>query len=435
MKTKSICEYGLIYPEKHAAGKVESTACVILPDKSFELLCDFVATQEADYVLKYGKKQGQSFLKAQNYVGVIETADGTTLEILPKVQRYSDEVKDARHVLLKMLRYLRDSPYKEIEEAHLKTTQFPILEVFISAFVRSMQRLIRRGIKNNYVSVQDNQFFLKGKLLFNQHLRKNITAQHRFFVEFDEYLPDIPQNRLLKSCCQFLLNRTRHIENQNQLRHFLMMLDLVPSSVNLDKDFRLTATLDRTFIAYEQPLRWAKVFLQNQSFTNFKGKSLNQALLFPMERIFEDYVSAKIKSKLEKEGYTVFLQHKQYYLVDEHRGCKKFRLKPDIVAIKEGSCMIFDAKWKLLNAHAPQHNYDISQADMYQLFGYGSKYKSEKSATPKLFLIYPEHECFQDKLAPFDFVKDEMRLEVLAWLFDEEIINIPELKKYCNETH
>lgn len=59
----------------------------------------------------------------------------------------------------------------------------------------------------------------------------------------------------------------------------------------------------------------------------------------------------------------------------------KFQLKPDIV-INSGE-IIADTKWKLLSEDKTHQG--ISQADMYQLYAYGTKYKECKN----LYLIYP----------------------------------------------
>ena len=54
-------------------------------------------------------------------------------------------------------------------------------------------------------------------------------------------------------------------------------------------DFRKVNNSNRLFANYKQAISWSEVFLMNKSFTNFSGNSKNMAILFPMERIFEDY--------------------------------------------------------------------------------------------------------------------------------------------------
>ena len=64
-----------------------------------------------------------------------------------------------------------------------------------------------------------------------------------------------------------------------------------------------------------------------------------------------------------------------------------------------------DTKWKLLSNDA--RNYDISQADMYQMCAYGKKYDAEK-----IILLYPQPENIRGddiSFQSFDGVKVEVR--------------------------
>ena len=82
--------------------------------------------------LSAGRGVGKT-ITARNYVGVITMKDGTVIEILPKIHgdipgNPNDErIKATRDIFLKMLRTLRDSPFKEFRTANLKTERMNIL--------------------------------------------------------------------------------------------------------------------------------------------------------------------------------------------------------------------------------------------------------------------------------------------------------------------
>lgn len=138
---------------------------------------------------------------------------------------------------------------------------------------------------------------------------------------------------------------------------------------------------------------------------------MSLALLFPMERIFEDYVGTLFKRHFNKI-MDISLQNKQNFLVENHCNQPRFKLKPDIVAREKNNSgiIILDTKWKLINQNksSDRYNYDISQPDMYQMFTYGKKYKKVK----KLFLLYPESDDFNSPLPEFLYHESEdvMRL-------------------------
>ena len=105
-------------------------------------------------------------------------------------------------------------------------------------------------------------------------------------------------------------------------------------------------------------------------------------------------------------------------MVSNHKSKNKFRLKPDIVATNEVNQeqVIFDTKWKLLDETKENKNYNISQADMYQLYAYGKKYdlKNGLPSEPKLVLLYPSNPNFQKPLDDFIY-EGELVLSVLPF--------------------
>lgn len=129
---------------------------------------------------------------------------------------------------------------------------------------------------------------------------------------------------------------------------------------------------------YEQVLLWCKTFLLENSFSPYKGNDVAFALLFDMNLLFESYVYHHLKKTGDFENITA--QDKTHHLA--YLGeTKKFQLKPDIVI--NGGKIIADTKWKLLSEDKTHQG--ISQADMYQLYAYGTKYHS----CEYMYLIYP----------------------------------------------
>ena len=64
-----------------------------------------------------------------------------------------------------MLSKLRNSPFLNINSAHLKVSpNFPLLEIFIENYVNEVKKIIRTGLKSQYVDNQENLNFLKVRL-------------------------------------------------------------------------------------------------------------------------------------------------------------------------------------------------------------------------------------------------------------------------------
>ena len=98
-----------------------------IKEETFLALEKFVLDNEstAQYLKVTTKKGLGKVLQAQNYVGLIQTKDGTTIEILPKIQNISEET--SKEILIKMLKTLKKSPFKNVNTAHLKSTKMPLL--------------------------------------------------------------------------------------------------------------------------------------------------------------------------------------------------------------------------------------------------------------------------------------------------------------------
>ena len=139
--------------------------------KTFSQLENFVLSNEIPYLKLTTKKGYGKILQAQNYVGLIQTKDGTTIEILPKIKNLENE--ELKKLLIKMLKTLKNSPFKHFNTANLKTAKMPLLEIFIFMFLDEIDKLIKRGIKSDYISKEENLKFLKGKLKLNQQIKKN----------------------------------------------------------------------------------------------------------------------------------------------------------------------------------------------------------------------------------------------------------------------
>ena len=319
----------------------------------------------------------------KNYVGLIQMKDGFQVQILPKISFGEEEDSGnarTKRIFLRMLRSMKDFPSKTFNDASLKVDQMNLYEIFINMYLQEVRHLVKRGIKSAYVSQEDNLRYYKGKLLVGQHLRANLVHKERFYVGYEEFLSNSPENRLVKSTLEKLQKITSSAENSKEIRQLLTAFELVESSTNYQKDFS-KVVIDRNTKDYEMLMQWSKVFLMNKSFTTFSGSTTSRALLFPMESVYESYVSQQMKKVFRPDGWDISTQDKGHYLFMNPR--KKFALRPDIVLTKDDHTVIMDTKWKNL-INNEKKNYGISQSDMYQMYAYSKKYK-----TSEIWLLYP----------------------------------------------
>lgn len=354
-----------------------------LGEINFNLFENFIEENSGDDVeerlsdfLRISSHKGVKVIKPQNYVGVINIDNKVQIEILPKID-ISAENK-LRNLFLKMLSCLKEFKGKSFKNAQLNDSKLPIYEVFIQMYLNEVQELLKKGLKSDYLTIEGNLTFFKGKFLINQHLKHNIIRKDRFYMAYDEFHINRPENRLIKTALLKLNKISSNGKNQLLAKRLLAEFEMVNQSTNIDKDFSLVKK-DRNAQAYQSLMTWSQVFLKNKSFSTFKGTENVNALLFPMEKIFEAYVAKQLKIKFPE--WNVETQKDDKYLFDNP---KTFGLNPDIYMSKGGSAIVLDTKWKKLIRNS--NNYGISQSDMYQMYAYAYKYDVEN-----IVLIYPKH--------------------------------------------
>lgn len=361
-------------------------------------------------------------LKAQNFVGLIQVKSGC-LEILPKTFQSKNgfdgdenKVEKAEKILLNMLKTLRDSPFKQIST--LNARKVPLLEIFALMFLEELEKLVKRGLKSDYLVREENRKFLKGKLIFSQNLKQNLAHKERFFTHADEFSQNIAPNRLIVCVLQLLstLNfSTKTAAKIMQLR--FIFSDIMPSE-SVDKDLA-KAVKSRHFKHYDLVLLWCKIFLKKQSFTPYFGTENAFAMLFDMNKLFESFVAHCLRKKLrKKQGWRILAQESYQFV----KKTKKFSIQPDIIKIHcDKKAFIADTKWKIINSLD-----DINQNDLYQIFAYLSTLKCKKG-----FLIYPRIDGvnYENLSTKFTFCADESRLKILFFDLDKSLKNIKNLRK------
>ena len=300
----------------------------------------------------------------------------------------------------------------------------PLLEVFIQAFLSSVEQIVKRGLRSDYSTRQENVFALRGKLQIAAHLRQNLCRRDRFFAEFDEFSSNRPENRLLHSALRQVLSWTGSQANQRLARELGFVFGDVPVSERPSDDFQ-SVRLDRGMAHYSDALAWARLILEHQAPLTGIGGNRAPSLLFPMEAVFEAYVGKHLRRQLAPL-YSMKTQAQTFSLV-EHLGQDWFRMKPDfLVRESKRNCLVLDTKWKLLDIEKKSDGtdkYGLSQADFYQLYAYGQTYMDGQG---DVVLVYPKTETFSHALPVFDFPKSRgLRLWVLPFCLHDRVLILP----------
>lgn len=357
--------------------------------------------------------ENAQWLKLDNYVGVIETPCGTRIEILPKHIDTACDVVTARNLLRRMIETALELPAREVEKAALQRFPAPLSEWVIGQFLLEVNKLLKRGLRSDYVRVDTEERFLRGQLDCLRQMRQPTGREHLFRIRHDVFVHDRAENRLIK-CALNLVARVAQLPHHWQLAQELReALHEIRPSTDVAGDF-LSWRTDRLMAHYGAVHPWCELILHQRMPFSLVGTWSGISFLFPMQKLFERYVAAWLRSRLSALA-TLRAPAASEFLCTQ-MDTKMFRLEPDLLIEFLGTRWILDTKWKRLDATDRSNRYGLDQSDLYQLFAYGRNYLP--STGGRMALVFPSWGKFSEPLAPFEFGGD---LSLIVLPFDLEV--------------
>lgn len=372
------------------AGSSEREGGVPLPEELFVMLEDFVHEKKMpdprginSYMLTAEGEGKERILKAGGYVGAMVFKDGTQIEILPMLtarDRQGNLLSNKR-VFLNMLQSMRSIPLTSYNTNSRAAENLNIFETFILAFINEVDGIIKNGLKQTYTPYEDNENFLKGKVIYAKHATKNFAHKDKFFVQYDVFTINRPENRLIKSTLKYLKNISSSARSRNRLESLMANFDGVELSANYSQDFAASVA-DRSMLGYKNALRWAEIFLLSRYITLTTGRNVAYAVIFPTAELFDSYTVYNLGKMLDNQRFKAEIQKKRYPMLNKPMRRDSSQALAVMTLRETGLRVVFDSKWQELSAD--DNNYGILQTDIYDLYDLLEIYKSDSAC-----YIYP----------------------------------------------
>jgi 5-methylcytosine-specific restriction enzyme subunit McrC len=339
---------------------------------------DIFQMQSGKELLKLGHRTIQS----TNWVGTLGVGKHC-LEVIPKIDDATGELdgRRTRENFLWMVARAGIVPIASGDVALLADPKRPLLAAFLQLYVDKLSREWQSGPIKVYVAEEQNRPFLKGKLLFQAHIRYNLIQQQRFYTVADEFTMDNAYSQLLKSalrCCavQRISEEVAH-NARGLLLEFADVSDIQLSQIEAEQ-----ITINRQHFRFEPLINLAKLILKSSSPGTGGARLPVYSLMFDMNVVFERFVAAEMQAALAGNEMTLIPQVGGRSLL-KHNGKGRFNLRPDLGIVRNDRlvCLI-DTKWKRLDLQ--KHNAGVKQADVYQTYAYGKEFD-----VPLTVLLYP----------------------------------------------
>ncbi len=320
-------------------------------------------------LVKYHKKDG---IKFKQFVGAIQ-AGNLTIEILPKTDKDSVD-QDWKSILLFMLAKIYRLNIHSESNAPQKLSNSTILEFVVSRFLNEVEVLVHQGLVKAYRAHSDNQTSLKGRLLFTKHLARNLVHKERFYVQHEVYDRSHIMNRIIRQTLICVSESSTNVTIRQRADMYLMSFPEL-KGVNVDEKLFSTLTYDRKTQRYKDAIALSELILFNNMPNLSGGKKNTFAMLFDMNRLWEEFIYVTLRTFMS--SYSVTAQVRRGFW-------QKKCIKPDIVIRDENDSdklYVLDTKWKQPDKMWP------ADADLHQMYVYYKYFNADKVA-----LLYPSSE-------------------------------------------
>jgi len=319
---------------------------------------------------------GNERIKFAQYVGVIQV-NNLTIEILPKADNteINDSSKERWHnALIGMLHVCKLIKLESISHAKLKLKSASILDLYYDAFLSGVEKLVKQRLIKQYKCIDENLNKVKGKIKFREHIQKNYIHKERFFLEHNIYNIDNNLNQILLKALIILSKISTSPQFNSRIKKLLLNFEDVTEKTITSSWFD-SLKYNRNTERYKDSIILAKLIILKYSPDLRGGRENVLAILFDMNRLYENYVYRKLKileTNPEIPIKRVKEQNRRPFWGNNN-------LRADIVVECESNNYVIDTKWKILKNNKP------SDEDLKQMFVYNLHYDSNLS-----ILLYPK---------------------------------------------
>lgn len=351
-----------------------------------------LATKHFEALVRYNDRHGCTLFKVGHqrlhfgsFVGVLQV--GTlTIEILPKAEKGDSANKGKWQAAL--LQMLRQSGMLDVEaapEADLHLRRSPLIDLYLDSFVAEVERVAHAGLVKKYRVSEGNLYKLKGRILFRQHISRNLLHRERMFTAHQTYDVDNVFNRILK-CALTIVER---LAVRPSITSRAAALGLSFERVS---ECRITAEtfericLNRQTQRYHKAIQLARLIILKYSPDLSGGNENVLAILFDMNRLFERFILVQLQRAQRQAGGDEI----QVACQASERFWATKTIRPDVVIdyhCQSGTeRLILDTKWKIPSGDQP------SNEDLKQMYTYNLHFGAHGS-----LLVYPRADTAQSE--------------------------------------
>jgi 5-methylcytosine-specific restriction enzyme subunit McrC len=290
-------------------------------------------------------------LTSGSTVGVARVGE-LTVELRPKI---------GVAAVLFLVSYALDPRSWKPEQAVL-ARDANLAEAIIPLFARTAQQAIRPGLLHDYYRREDTLTTIRGRVRIADQFRARTGMPLPIEVVYDDFSPDILENRLLRTAVD-ILGRLylRHRDSHTALARLRQQLNGISSMV-LDRRGVPEPHWTRLNERYRSAVALARLIISTAGLEARAGGEDASVFLIDMNAVFERFIRVALREalRLDTRTFPAAAGNRSVYLDTEHG----VALEPDLSWWTGGRCVFAgDCKYKRTEGSIPN-------ADVYQMLAY-----------------------------------------------------------------
>ena len=315
-------------------------------------------------------------VKFSEFVGVVQVGS-LTIEILPKIDRDDQGKSKWQNILIEMLRECHWMRHQTFDKAPLRIKHNSILEAYLEMFLNLCEHLLHQGLVKKYRNQESNKYALKGKLVVALNIRRNLVHQERFYTKGTIYDRNNIFNCILLKAIRLIPVISGRSSMKDRVNRLLIDFPELPD-IRVNYETFRDLVFDRKTNHYKEAIDIAAMLLLNYRPDIVGGRNHVLAILFDMNKLWEEYVFRQLRNSLPDNWEIEYQSRMKFWELNDKS--REKGVKPDVVLISESKkATIIDTKWKLPDDNIPE------DGDLKQMFVYNEYWGGQHAV-----LLYPQ---------------------------------------------
>jgi 5-methylcytosine-specific restriction enzyme subunit McrC len=266
-----------------------------------------------------------------------------------------------------------------------------LADLFARVLINGTKHLIKRGFDRGYVAEHEWTPRLRGRVCFQEAIRRNATGTGRLPCDFDELSHDVLHNRILKATLRRLIRAegiaTESAESLSQLWRLLSDI----RDIELSSRIFGQVQLHRNNQFYDFLLKVCELIYRNLLVSEKSGTSKFMDFTWDedqMAGLYEEFVRSFYRTHTDFKVKREEIRW-QWLPADDSARALLPRMLTDISLTSSSRKLIIDCKF---TPKATQRNFEaekLRSEHLYQIYAYMENLRGECSDNCEMMLLYP----------------------------------------------